>query len=447
MKLTVAVVSCVLGAANVSAFTPSTPLRTSLVADSGFHTSTRSSQQTNARFMHMKLSSNSNEKRNRFNILRPFTQSSKSTSISSTASMDVNYNNNNNPSPKKMLLSFLTKLQNLNEVTKWRIAASTFISSLLLFSPVIDQQLIHFWSYIQTGSGLFPRMFRHDHWEWMLAVSAFFVWIHGFWFCDRLVAKADAVDGGRNPHPFKRHRLQDQYAIEKRRRMLQKQLDAGQIDATEFQTRTEEPVKITHAKWHLGAWLFELPLYCIPLYIWDITIPRRAAKIAAWGAPTTLQIMKDITSALLLYDLGFFFCHYTMHKIPFLYKFVHAKHHKSTEVRAADQVRLSFGEEIVDVGISILALNYLKVHPIARSIYNVIITFLLTELHSGFAFPWTPQFVLPFGLSTGSKGHHYHHRNGEKYYQKFFCTVDRLFGFVQKKDDSLKGFSVSTKVD
>jgi sterol desaturase/sphingolipid hydroxylase (fatty acid hydroxylase superfamily) len=104
--------------------------------------------------------------------------------------------------------------------------------------------------------------------------------------------------------------------------------------------------------------------------------------------------------------------------------------------------RLSGVEEVVDVGISILALNFLKCHPVSRTIYNLIITFLLTELHCGYAFPWTPQFVVPFGLSTGSKGHHYHHRNGKHYYQKFFCHVDKLFGFVQKKDNSLQGFSV-----
>jgi len=189
-------------------------------------------------------------------------------------------------------------------------------------------------------------------------------------------------------------------------------------------------------------WTFELPLYCLPLYIWDRAIPRRAGKIAGWGAPTSLGICGDVAGALLLYDLGFFFCHLMMHKIPFFYKWFHAKHHIAKEVRASDIVRLSGVEEVVDVGISIIALNCLKAHPISRSLYNVIITFMLTELHSGFAFPWTPQFVVPFGLATGSKGHHYHHRYGKHYYQKFFCHVDRIFGFVQKRDGSLKGSTI-----
>lgn len=329
----------------------------------------------------------------------------------------------------------LKNLSRMNEVSKWRIAAFSFISSIFLFSVKIDSQLIRLWSWLQNDTtSLLPRLFRHDHWEWMVAVWAFFFWIHGFWLADRAVALADSEG---KVHPWKKYRLQDQYEAEKFRRMQTRKLESGE----RFDLTSKPPVT-KQSKWHLGFWTFELPLYVLPLFIWDKCIPRRAAKIASWGAPTSFGICKDVTFALLLYDLGFFICHYFMHKVPFFYKYVHSKHHINTEVRASDIVRLSFVEEIVDVGISILALNYLRAHPISRTIYNIIITFLLTELHSGFNFPWTPQNVVPFGLSTGSAGHHYHHRNGEHYYQKFFCHVDRLFGFVQRKDGSLKSYSV-----
>jgi sterol desaturase/sphingolipid hydroxylase (fatty acid hydroxylase superfamily) len=354
--------------------------------------------------------------------------------IASSASMNFN-NASNSKSPKSLLVTLFQKLMHLDEVGKWRMAAATFITSIFAFSPQLDRGLIKLWSWLKHDTtALLPRLFRHDHWEWVLAVWAFFFWIHGYWLVDRSIAKADAKG---QTHRWKKYRLQDQYEGERHRRMQVRRLERGQdVDVEEKPPPTEQH------KWNLGFWIFELPLYCLPLYIWDVMDPRRAPKIAAWGAPTALGVAKDVTSALLMYDLGFFVCHFLMHKIPFLYKYAHAKHHKTKEVRASDIVRLSFVEEIVDVGISIVALNTLKAHPISRSIYNVIITFLLTELHSGFAFPWTPQFVVPFGLATGSKGHHYHHRYGVHYYQKFFCHVDKLFGFVQKKDKSLKGFSV-----
>lgn len=357
---------------------------------------------------------------------------STTTLASSTTMVQEDFN------ARSPLANLFSKIRNdLNEVSKWRIAAFTFIASIFAFSSKLDMLMIRFWHYLQNGTDLLPRMFRHDHWEWGVAVWAFFFWIHGFWLADRAVAQADAKG---IVHPWKKYRLQDQYEQEKFRRMQLRKLE--QQGEEDMDLEAKAPVVKQH-KWHLGFWIFELPLYCIPLYIWDVLIPRRAAKIAAWGAPTALGVCKDVTCGLLLYDFGFFVCHYLMHKVPFLYKYVHAKHHTSTEVRASDIVRLSFVEEIVDVTISILALNYLRCHPISRTIYNIIITFMLTELHCGFAFPWTPQFIVPFGLATGSKGHHYHHRNGEHYYQKFFCHVDRLFGFVQKKDDTLKGFSVS----
>jgi len=357
--------------------------------------------------------------------------------------MTLPYSNPNQPSTLRDKISGI--VNNIDEVAKWRMAAATFISSIAIFRPKIDLALVTFWSWLQNDTtALLPRCFRHDHWEWMVAVWAFFFWIHGYWLVDRSIAKSDARG---SVHPWKKYRLQDTYEAEKaRRKKIRLDKSASTITGRDNETlKVESDQKLTPTKqhkWHLGFWTFELPLYCLPLYIWDITIPRRAAKIATWGAPTAFGVCKDVTCALLLYDMGFFVCHYLMHKIPFLYKIAHAKHHKTKEVRASDIVRLSFVEEIVDVGISILALNYMKAHPMSRTIYNVIITFLLTELHSGYAFPWTPQFVVPFGLATGSKGHHYHHRYGRHYYQKFFCHVDRLFGFVQKKDDSLLGATI-----
>ncbi len=371
---------------------------------------------------------------NRFNIFKR-SKTRSASSISSSAAMD--FNTGGPSSPKKRIMNLFEKVRS-NEVMQWRIAAAVFLTSIITFESSINVQLIKFWHWLQTSSSLIPTCFRHDHWEWQVAIWAFFVWIHGFWMADRAVAKADAKG---LVHPWKKHRLQDQYEAEKHRRMHLRKLENGE-DMTDTDAK---PPATKQAKWHLGFWLFELPLYVLPLYAIDKKWPRRAPKIAARGAPTALGICADVTTALFLYDFFFFVFHYIFHKVPFLYKYVHKKHHASTEVRASDIVRLSFVEEIVDVGISILVLNNLKAHPVSRTIYNVIITFLLVELHSGFAFPWTPQFVVPFGLATGSKGHHYHHRNGNKYYQKFFCHVDKLFGFVQKPDSTMKGFSVAMK--
>jgi sterol desaturase/sphingolipid hydroxylase (fatty acid hydroxylase superfamily) len=271
--------------------------------------------------------------------------------------------------------------------------------------------------------------------EWMVAISAFIVWIHGFGLADKLVKRA-ARQG--RVHPWRKYRLQDRYEADKCRREMIRRKERGE----DVDVNAPPPLVTEQSEWNWKGWICELPVYAVPLFIWDYLIPRRAAKIAAWGAPSTLQVCRDVTCGLLLYDAMFFVGHFLMHKIPFIYKTVHKKHHVNTEARAMEIVRLSIPEEVLEVGISIVALNYLQCHPVSRTIYNLIITFLLTELHCGFDFPWTPQNVVPFGFATGSRRHHYHHRYGKHYYQKFFCHVDRLFGCFQKNDGSLMGDSV-----
>lgn len=319
-----------------------------------------------------------------------------------------------------------------HEVWCWRTAALACLSSLVLFRKSMDANLATLWMHLITGQSLIARMFRSDSYEWCLAVAAFVVWIHGFWLADRVVHNA-AVKG--RIHPWRKFRLQDRFEADRRRR--------NRLKRTETDESNDIPDVMTNqSEWNRQAWRFELWVYVLPLLAWDFIAPRRHRRLAPFAAPTTLDIFGGVLSGLLLYDFLFFCGHILMHRIPFLYRHVHSKHHQVPEVRAGEIVRLSLVEEVVEVGYSIVALNLLGVHPLARSLYNCVITFLLTELHSGFDFPWSPQNVVPFGIVTGSRRHHYHHRHGRQYYQKFFFSFDRMFGFFQPNDGSLHGDSV-----
>jgi sterol desaturase/sphingolipid hydroxylase (fatty acid hydroxylase superfamily) len=328
-----------------------------------------------------------------------------------------------------------------DEVTKWRAAAFSFLSSLVLFRHPIDVKLAGLWQYLLTSSSLMARIFRTDSYEWVLAVSVFFVFIHLFGYADRVVHKA--AEQGR-AHPWRKYRLQDRYEADKHRRAQERRLEVTPTgDQSSLQAKDDYlNLQVKQTKWNWRGYLVETQVYILPLLAWDIISPRRHLRLGAFIAPTTLQVLRDVSCGLALYDLLFFTGHILMHKIPFIYRTIHTKHHEVQETRAGDIVRLSIPEEVMEVGFSIIALNALGVHPVSRTIYNCIIVFLLTELHCGFDFPWTPQNVVPFGLATGSRRHHYHHRNGKHYYQKFFFTVDRLLGFFQKDDGSLHGDSV-----
>jgi cholesterol 25-hydroxylase len=142
------------------------------------------------------------------------------------------------------------------------------------------------------------------------------------------------------------------------------------------------------------------------------------------AAPTIWRIAREILGGLFLYDFFFWATHFPLHKFPFLYKRFHARHHSNPDVRASDVIKLTFVEEIIDVVCSIAALRVMRAHPLSRTLYNFIITGLLTELHSGYNFPFTLENIIPGGLWAGSKRHHEHHRTGKLYFQKFFAYLD-----------------------
>lgn len=70
----------------------------------------------------------------------------------------------------------------------------------------------------------------------------------------------------------------------------------------------------------------------------------------------------------------------------------------------------------------------------SRMVYDIVIIFLITELHSGYDLPWMPQNVVPFGIFAGSRRHTQHHITGRAYYQKFFVYADNFFGFVDNSE-------------
>lgn len=195
--------------------------------------------------------------------------------------------------------------------------------------------------------------------------------------------------------------------------------------------RIQESDDISHWKIEGGhKFRGEFLWYWAALGIYDVLYPRRTLPLAG---PTFFQVVGEVLGALLVYDFLFFWVHLACHKIPFLFKNVHSKHHTKTVMRAWESWRLSFWEEAADVGCSIIALNVLKCHPLSRAIYNVVIVYLIAELHSGYDMPWMLQNVVPFGLWAGSRRHDYHHRCGKLYFQKFFTYLDNAMILISSE--------------
>jgi hypothetical protein len=112
---------------------------------------------------------------------------------------------------KNLANSFANSMKT-NEVSQWRAVFTTFFASTFIFRGAIDSKLAEMWTFLMTSHSVWGRMFRSDHYEWMLAVGAFSIWIHSFWYADRAVRKAS--EQGR-VHPWRKFRLQDRFEADK----------------------------------------------------------------------------------------------------------------------------------------------------------------------------------------------------------------------------------------
>ena len=81
-------------------------------------------------------------------------------------------------------------------------------------------------------------------------------------------------------------------------------------------------------------------------------------------------------------------------QVPLMYAIVHKKHHTKTVQRATEALRLSLLEEILDVACSIVAVNVTRAHPLSRTCYNIVVIYLIIELHCGTVTQQPVFFVL-----------------------------------------------------
>lgn len=187
------------------------------------------------------------------------------------------------------------------------------------------------------------------------------------------------------------------------------------------------------ATWKAGGRLWgwrPAAQYLLPLLAFDALRPRRHLRLPP-HPPTAAQLAGDVVGCLLLYDAIFFVAHLALHKGGrWLYR-LHARHHAHVPVRASETVRLSAAEVFIDAGISVAVVNITGAHPLSRAVYNVTITYLLSELHCGRDFAFMPHNVVPFGLMGGPPAHAEHHASGRHNFAKFFTHCDKLFGLFR----------------
>mmetsp|Transcript_30273 Transcript_30273/g.90165 ORF Transcript_30273/g.90165 Transcript_30273/m.90165 type:complete len:288 (-) Transcript_30273:995-1858(-) len=151
-----------------------------------------------------------------------------------------------------------------------------------------------------------------------------------------------------------------------------------------------------------------------------------------WEPMTSLYLIAEVVSGILLYDALFFFVHLAMHECVAI-RNLHARHHSRPEgtLEARDVLRHSFADGSLQVILNIVAQRRTPWGSVksrlARALHNVIVTWMLTESHT--ASPTPNVFRRWF---VGVREHRMHHlgvsdvREYGRYHrhQQFFGYLD-----------------------
>ncbi|KAM4748943.1 cholesterol 25-hydroxylase-like protein 1, member 1 [Rhinophrynus dorsalis] len=168
-------------------------------------------------------------------------------------------------------------------------------------------------------------------------------------------------------------------------------------------------------------------------YMPPVTLPATA--------PCVCALLVEVFGCLLLFDFQYFIWHILHHKIHWLYKNVHAVHHKYAAPFSWSTQNLG-GYELMALGFWSSANPIrLRCHPLSSWVCNILSIWMSVNDHTGYNFPWSLSHILPLGLYGGALAHDLHHQQPSTNFAPFFGHWDLLFGTAGYKDDSVNNRS------
>jgi hypothetical protein len=155
-------------------------------------------------------------------------------------------------------------------------------------------------------------------------------------------------------------------------------------------------------------------------------------------APTFGVLVAEVAFGVFLYDLTFAPIHIFMHRGPLKQaRSIHGYHHRHTQgaLNPIETVQHSLMDGALQVMCNIFVQHISPFggpkHVLSRLIHNVMVTYMLSEAHSGYNFRWMSHNIWPEFLG-GSPRHERHHKDGRVYYQQFFMYLDDILGFTDQ---------------
>jgi len=169
-------------------------------------------------------------------------------------------------------------------------------------------------------------------------------------------------------------------------------------------------------------------------------------------APTFGVLVGETLFGIVMYDVCFMPVHWAMHHSPIRQlKKIHGYHHRSgtKTLNAVETVQHSYLDGFMQVFVNIMVQQISPFgggkHVLSRLFHNIIVTYLLSEAHSGYSeVEWFSHQIFP-ELLGGAPRHEAHHHNGRVYYQQYFKYLDDFFGFVIEEKEDEEQFEHNTE--
>jgi len=145
-------------------------------------------------------------------------------------------------------------------------------------------------------------------------------------------------------------------------------------------------------------------------------------------APTVWEFVWHQVAGLFVFDFQYYVWHLTHHKVRFLYRHIHAVHHRYNSPFVWVTQYLHPWELVVVGFLTTTNTWFFKSHPLTVWSYMLLSIIVSVEAHIGFDFPFLLHNLDPFGLVGGSPKHDMHHQKPLTNFQPFFNHWDKMFG-------------------
>ena len=137
-------------------------------------------------------------------------------------------------------------------------------------------------------------------------------------------------------------------------------------------------------QWKYNPWM-PLLIYLAAIHLYHHFHPKPSPDISS---PSVYRVVTEVILGIFAYDFIFFWIHYAMHVVPILSFMNHHVHHNQTTLSSSEVQHHSFLDGSFQVIVNILVQRirtpFGPKHLLSRILHNVIITYMLTEIHGEF---------------------------------------------------------------